>query len=187
MASNIVAFECNVPVQLAVKYPRRSCSTPRKAGARCFPASTAARSSSIPRWPRRSRRWASGLTSSSIFACDGAAINRTPRAGISGAKRTATSDSPKPAPLQEVVSTHAATGELARKMASNLAFSPLIAPLATSLAHSGWALAMKDQTETLINLYAGLCRYANEHHGDVVSRDDVRALLMQRLIGGGRR
>lgn len=47
--------------------------------------------------------------------------------------------------------------------------------------------AIREQTESLINLYADLCRYASEKHGDVVSRDDVRCLLMNRLISGGRR
>jgi len=58
---------------------------------------------------------------------------------------------------------------------------------AKSLAHSAWALAVREQTNALIDIYSDCCKYASEQHGDVVSRDDVRALLMQRLIGGGRR
>lgn len=44
---------------------------------------------------------------------------------------------------------------------------------AKSLTHSGWALAVREQTNALIDVYADLCRYASERHGDVVSRDDV--------------
>ena len=55
------------------------------------------------------------------------------------------------------------------------------------LAHSGWALAVREQTNALIDVYADCCRYASERHSDVVSRDDVRAILMNRLISGGRR
>jgi hypothetical protein len=53
-----------------------------------------------------------------------------------------------------------------------------------ALIHSGWAGSIREQTQTLIDLYADLCKYASERHSGVVTKDDVRALLMNRLIGG---
>jgi len=178
MAANIVAFAANVPVQLAVKYQQPklfSTASGQRAMFTCVDGRTLFLdpevAASIPQM---------GIRPHELF-------NICLRSGERGeAKRwdiwrekNGASDSPKPAPNPEVAMRVAALGpgqENGIKPSQ-----PVIAPLAKSLAH------LQAQTEAIIDLFASCCRYASERHGDVVSRDDVRCLLMNRLISGGRR
>ena len=186
MSSNIVAFEQNVPVQLAVKYSSPQLfhtAKGQRARFSCVDGRTLFLdpevAASIPQMGIRPRE---------LF-------NICLRSGERGdAKRwdiwrekNGASDSPKPAPHQEGMSSWATTGAV-QENGSNPG-QPLVAPLRTqkSLAHSGYAVAVREQTNALIDIFADCCKYASEHHGDVVSRDDVRCLLMNRLISGGRR
>jgi hypothetical protein len=165
MAANVVSFDMNVPVQLAVKYARPqlfSTANGQRARFSCVDGRTLFLdpevAASIPQM---------GIRPHELF-------NICLRAGERGqAKRwdiwkNGASASASPAP--EAAASNP-------KEAASVSHSVAV----KSLAH------LQAQTEAIIDLFASCCRYANEKHGDVVSRDDVRALLMQRLISGGRR
>src|ERR1039457_5229543 len=50
-------------------------------------------------------------------------------------------------------------------------------PHATTLAHSGWAASLRDQTQALIDVYADCLRYSARHEG-LIKSEDVRSLLL---------
>jgi hypothetical protein len=54
-------------------------------------------------------------------------------------------------------------------------------PHATTLAHSGWAASLRDQTQALIDVYAGCLRYSARHEG-LIKSEDVRSLLLSAFI-----
>jgi len=187
MAGNVVAFERNVPVQLAVKYPEAklfNTASGKRAMFSCVDGRTLFLdpevAASIPQMGIRPHelfniclRWSGDKSDAKSWD-----IWR---------ENNGASDSPKPAPLKEVVSAQSAATRGTGQGNGNKPGQPQIAPLATSLAHSGWALAVREQTNALIDVYADCCQYASERHAGVVSRDDVRCLMMNRLISGGRR
>src|ERR1022692_2842360 len=54
-------------------------------------------------------------------------------------------------------------------------------PHATTLAHSGWAASLRDQTQALIDVYADCLRYSARHEG-LIKSEDVRSLLLSAFI-----
>ena len=50
-----------------------------------------------------------------------------------------------------------------------------------------WAAQLCDATNMLVDVFAQCCKNARERHAGLVSNDDVRAILMNRLIEGARR
>jgi hypothetical protein len=57
-----------------------------------------------------------------------------------------------------------------------------VPPPANPLAHSGWALQLKEQAQTLIDIYAELMQYAATRHGGLVKAEDVRSILLSAYI-----
>jgi hypothetical protein len=185
MAGNVVAFERNVPVQLAVRYPEAKLFNTAK-GQRAMFSCVDGRTlfldpevaASIPQM---------GILPNELFnICLRSEHGEAKRWDIWREKNGA-SDSPKPAPnLEDAMASVATRGT---GQGNGRPGQPQNAPLLThkSLAHSGYAIAVREQTNALIDIFADCCKYASERHGDVVSRDDVRCLMMNRLISGGRR
>jgi hypothetical protein len=187
MAANVVAFDMNVPVQLAVKYSSPQLFNTAK-GPRARFSCVDGRTlfldpevaASIPQMGIRPHepfniclRWNGERGQAKRWD-----IWRTEKGGASA------SASPAPAPNAVVPE---ATREAAPGNALLAGAASSISPTPRSIPHSGWALAVREQTQALIDIYSDCCKYASERHGDVVSRDDVRCLMMNRLISGGRR